>query len=96
MHNRQRMTDKANRIEDAKYQLPGYELLGCGPQATGSYGWARSGDLIFRCAKCGTTMPSLHNDYFNCSCGAMHLDIDAGRFGSQHGDESILVYRRLG
>lgn len=34
------------------------------------------------------------NDYFNCDCGSMHLDIDAGRFGSWHGDENIIVYRK--
>jgi hypothetical protein len=39
-------------------------------------------------------MPADFNDYFTCTCGAMQLDIDAGRFGSQFGDKSIEVYRR--
>jgi hypothetical protein len=40
-------------------------------------------------------MPADHDDYFTCSCGAMHLDIGAGRFGSNFGDSAILTYRRL-
>ena len=39
-------------------------------------------------------MSAAHDDYFACRCGAMRLDIDAGRFGSRQGDENILVYRR--
>jgi len=35
------------------------------------------------------------DDYFNCSCGAMHLDRDAGRFGSTFGDDAILTYRKI-
>jgi hypothetical protein len=35
-----------------------------------------------------------HDDYFTCTCGALHLDIDAGRFGSRFGDANILVYQR--
>jgi hypothetical protein len=38
-------------------------------------------------------MCAAHNDYFSSRCGAMRLDFDAGRFGSRHGDENILVYR---
>ena len=39
-------------------------------------------------------MPADHGDHYGCECGAMRLDIDSGRFGSQLGDENILVYRR--
>jgi hypothetical protein len=39
-------------------------------------------------------MPASFNDYFNCECGAMHLDIDFGRFGSKYGDNNILVYQK--
>lgn len=74
--------------------VAGYEFLGRGPRAAGSGGWARSGDLAYRCAKCGTMMRADRDDYFDCECGAMHLDADAGRFGSRLGDQNILVYRR--
>ena len=39
-------------------------------------------------------MSADHDDYFNCECGAMHLDIGYGRFGSRFGDRNILVYRK--
>jgi hypothetical protein len=39
-------------------------------------------------------MRATHHGYFACSCKAMHLDWDAGRFGSSYGDENILVYRK--
>ncbi len=39
-------------------------------------------------------MPADQNDYFNCACGAMNLDIDMRRFGSSFGDDAILTYRR--
>ena len=37
-------------------------------------------------------MPSLKNEYYDCQCRAMYLDVGAGRFGSTHGDGNILVY----
>ena len=75
--------------------MDGYTFLGRGPSVTGaSGGWAREPALFYRCAVCGGLMCAAQNDYFTCSCGAMHLDIDAGRFGSRHGDENILVYRK--
>ncbi len=40
-------------------------------------------------------MPASFNDYYNCKCKAMHLDIDAGRFGSNYGDDNILRYEKL-
>jgi len=70
--------------------VPGYEFIRRG--TTG--GWSRSADLLYLCERCGSAMRADHDDYFNCSCGAMHLDIDAGRFGSQFGDNAILTYRR--
>ena len=29
----------------------------------------------------------------HCACGRLYKDVDAGRFGSADGDESIAVYR---
>ena len=78
-----------------KIELQGRGFLGRGPSATGSQrGWPRTADLYYRCAACGDLMCAAHDDYFSCRCGAMRLDIDAGRFGSRHGDENILVYRK--
>ena len=74
----------------------GYTFLGRGPGASGqSGGWSRSPDLFLRCASCGDFMQASRNDYFTCSCSAMHLDFHGGRFGSRLGDQNILVYRRL-
>jgi hypothetical protein len=39
-------------------------------------------------------MPANSADYFGCKCGAMFLDVDAGRFGSTLGDQSIQVYAK--
>lgn len=71
--------------------IPGYEFVRRGTTT----GWSHSGNLLYACEKCGGTMPAHHNDYFTCSCGALHLDIDAGRFDSQFGDNAILTYRKL-
>ncbi|HEY9715600.1 MAG TPA: DUF3601 domain-containing protein [Chroococcales cyanobacterium] len=73
------------------YDLAGYVYMGRGP---GGAGWGRGGDLAYRCAACGDLMPADCNDYFDCRCKSMHLDIDAGRFGSNHGDQNILRYRK--
>lgn len=76
-------------------EIPGFTFLGRGPHCSGGGGgWSRSPDVLYRCAKCGDTMPGPHDDHFECRCGAMDLDRDAGRFGSRYGDENILVYRR--
>lgn len=77
-------------------QLAGYRFLGRGPSATGAMdgGWARSADLFFRCAACGDLMCSTQRSYYSCRCSAMYVDADAFRFGSRHGDENILVYRK--
>jgi hypothetical protein len=79
-----------------KIELSGYRFLGRGPSVTGAQGgWARTKGLYYRCAVCGDMMCAAHDDYFSCRCGSMHLDIDAGRFGSRSGDENILVYRTM-
>ena len=73
------------------YELEGFKYVGrgCGPG-----GWSRRADLYYRCAQCGDMMPANHNDYFDCKCKSMYLDIDAGRFGSRCGDQNILSYER--
>jgi hypothetical protein len=73
--------------------LPGCTYLGRGPASTGSRGWPQSAEFRYRCAKCGDVMPGNQSDYYDCRCGAMSLDYDAGRFGSRLGDQNILVYR---
>jgi hypothetical protein len=75
------------------YEIEGYKYLGRG---CGGTGWSRQEGLYYRCAKCGDMMPAPFNDYYNCKCSAMHLDIDAGRFGSQFGDQNILRYEKTG
>ena len=74
-------------------KLEGYEFLGRGPEASGSSnGWERSDDLYFRCVKCGSIMSSLTSRNYSCDCGAMFVDADYHRLGSNYGDENILVY----
>ena len=76
-------------------ELEGFKFLGRGPAATGSKNsWPQRWRLYYRCAKCGSMMYSKTKDYFDCKCGAMHLDIDHGRFGSNFGDQNILVYKK--
>ncbi|WP_127845479.1 hypothetical protein [Psychroflexus aestuariivivens] len=71
------------------------KFLGRGPKASGrGMGWSRNEDIIYKCVNCGSEMLASHNDYWNCECGAIHLDFDAGRFGSKYGDENILVYKK--
>jgi len=76
--------------------LEGYEYLGRGPDASNADkdGWSRDSNIAYRCVKCGDLMSADHDDYYNCQCGAVHLDIDYGRFGSNHGDQNILVYKK--
>ena len=73
------------------YELANYEYIGRGP---GDTGWSRSPTLAYRCVKCGDLMPADYEDYFDCRCGAMNLDIGYGRFGSTLGDNNILVYQK--
>ena len=77
-------------------EADGYAFLGRGPGASDASGaWSRSPELFFRCASCGDFMQASRNDYYTCSCSAMHLDFHRGRLGSTLGDQNILVYRRL-
>jgi len=54
----------------------------------------RKNVIYYRCANCGSFMQSSIDDYYTCECGAMHLDIGYARFGSNYGDNNILVYRK--
>ena len=77
-------------------ELDGYEYRGRGPKATGSTeGWQRNDSLFFRCAECGSMMKSTTNEYYSCECGAMYVDVEYHRFGSNHGDQNILVYQKV-
>lgn len=76
-------------------EIKGLKFLGRGSKASGTgAGWSRSKDIIYKCVVCGSEMSASHNDYWNCKCGAIHLDIHAGRFGSKYGDGNILVYAK--
>jgi hypothetical protein len=75
-------------------EMSGFEFLGRGPKAAGASSWRTVSDIYYRCITCGDLMRADHRGYFSCSCKAMHLDWDAGRFGSSYGDENILVYRK--
>ncbi len=80
---------------DFDLEINGLNFLGRSSKATGeSLGWSRNEKIFYRCAKCGDLMNASNNDYWNCKCGAIHLDIDAGRFGSKFGDDNILVYKK--
>jgi hypothetical protein len=68
-------------------------LLGHGPSATGGAGWIMSADLYFECARCGYLMNGDPRVTDTCSCGALHKDSGAARFGSDLGDDAISVYR---
>ena len=88
---------KSKKIKpDFDLNLNGYEYLGRGSNALGIFifGWSTNENILYRCAKCGSSMIASHNNYWNCSCGAVHLDYDAGRFGSKYGDKNILVYKK--
>ncbi|MDH5447161.1 MAG: hypothetical protein OEY52_16550 [Gammaproteobacteria bacterium] len=77
-------------------ELEGYQFLGRGPEATGqNSGWERDDSLFFRCAECGSMMQSTTNESYSCDCGAMFVDVDYHRFGSNHGDKNIFVYRKV-
>ena len=84
-----------NLEPESGIEIKGYNFKGRGPGATGeNKGWNKRKNLYFRCAKCGSMMHSITNEYFTCECGAMHHDKDAFRFGSTFGDENILVYEK--
>ena len=73
-------------------QLADHWFLGRGPTATGGNYWSLAGHA-FRCARCGDIIPIGRMDNCSCSCGALFMDADYCRLGSQLGDENILVYR---
>lgn len=50
-------------------------------------------DLIAECPRCGDMMSLDPTETASCSCGGLHKDADAGRFGSTFSDETIRVYR---
>ena len=76
--------------------LPGFRFLGWGPSATGpGAGWGTGRDLFARCGTCGDLLRMWPDESEQCSCGRLHKDVDAGRFGSTDGDASIAVYRAL-
>lgn len=72
----------------------GYEFIGRGPGATGApAGWSMTPYLFAECPRCGELLSLDPRETATCSCGALHKDADAGRFGSTLGDESIGIYR---
>ena len=75
-------------------QVPGFEFLGRGSEVIGERGWPSSPEFTYRCADCGDLMQADYDDYYECRCGAMSLDVGASRFDSRHGGRNILVYRR--
>jgi len=75
--------------------VAGFEYLGNGPKATGSgLGWRMSALLAARCTSCDYYMSLDADTTDSCTCGALHKDADAGRFGSRLGDQAIEIYRR--
>jgi hypothetical protein len=86
-----------NKLIQPKFNLKidGMKFLGRGSKASGKQmGWSSNENIIYKCVECGSEMLASHNDYWNCKCGAIHLDFEAGRFGSNYGDENILVYKK--
>ena len=72
-----------------------YRFLGNGPTATGSgAGWTMSAELYARCPRCRYLVSLSPTETAQCTCGALHKDADAGRFGSSLGDEAIEIYQR--
>ena len=80
-------------MNDDEFSLEGYKFLGKG--STRGAGWLRDHDIYYMCVKCKDMMWSQHDDYFECKCGAMYLDIDGARFGSNFGDDAVLLYRKI-
>jgi hypothetical protein len=69
----------------------GYRYLGQGPQGRG---WSIGGAFAVQCRGCGDVWTEHPSDSKQCACGAMYIDIDAGRFGSRDGDLAVLVYQK--
>ena len=77
-------------------ELLGYRFLGWGPRATApGGGWHVAKDYFARCGRCGDLMLLWADQSEQCSCGALYKDVEAGRFGSKDGDDSIAIYQRL-
>jgi hypothetical protein len=79
---------------DRMTEPEGYVLLGWGPTATGSQGWAMSPSLFARCPRCADMLSLDPAATATCSCGCLAKDADAGRFGSSDVDNSVAVYRK--
>ena len=83
------------RVPDPE-QLAGYRFLGYGPRATSAgTGWHLAQDFFARCVACGGMLRLWDDQSEQCPCGRLYKDVEAGRFGSRDGDESIAIYRRL-
>ena len=87
------------KLIDSKFkiEIKGLYYLGRGSNPLGGKypGWSTSRYFVYRCANCGSTMKANYKEYWNCKCKAIHLDVDACRFGSNYGDDNILVYSIL-
>jgi hypothetical protein len=71
-----------------------YEFQGHGPGATGpGAGWRMRPDFFAECPRCGELLSLDPSETATCSCGSLHKDTDAGRFGSTMGDDRIAIYR---
>lgn len=80
---------------EAPVEIPGFTFLGWGPAATsGGSGWHLAEDYFARCGSCGEMLRLWADQSEQCTCGRMHKDVDAGRFGSSDGDNSIAIYRK--
>jgi hypothetical protein len=76
----------AQRALLAKWE---FLFLRNGPPWGETLGWPSLAGLFYRCSRCGYYMKASDNCYDTCYCGAMHRDVDAGRFGSTFGDDAI-------
>lgn len=83
------------RLRQLDEEAHKYIRLGNGPSASGGgHAWHMQVHLFARCVRCGAFMSLDPSEYASCLCGAMHKDVDAGRFGSSLGDEAIEIFRR--
>lgn len=81
--------------EQAAFRLKReFHQIGYGPSATsdGGEGWRMSAELCLHCRECGYLMSADPATGDACFCGALYKDVDAGRVGSQFGDDAIAVY----
>lgn len=88
--------DRSDPVQKALRESFTFTLLGRGPGATGrGSGWTMGRGRYFRCIRCDYFMPDKGDTTQRCSCGALSMDADAGRFGSQLGDDAIEVYEAI-